>query len=175
MLGEEYITMLNSGVNPSQLMKRNNFDGLVMSIIAGAILIGANTNTGASSSFLLFPPPQARRVLQTTAPNYYDQSTTIELPEYLSNTVDVWDIVEPTDQLFFYYIARAGGLTWQKICAECLALVSASSRGLASGNVSYDMRFIYYLMVGAYEYDFACACCLAYAHANRLVLSHFLF
>lgn len=50
-------------------------------------------------------------------------------PSYTDRLVDVWYPMEVTDQPFFWYIPKAGGLTFQKICAQCLNLVSASAKG----------------------------------------------
>lgn len=60
----------------------------------------------------------------------YDTSSLQTLPHYVSLMTNVWDPFEVTDQPFFWYIPKAGGLTFQNLCAQCLDLVSASAKGI---------------------------------------------
>lgn len=112
-------------------MKRNNGIGAALVVTAAAVLLVS----AASYCGGLFMEQNEHfsRLLQSASK--YDRTTDTELPAYLDNVANVWDTISEGEQPFFWYIAKTGGLTWQKICAECIDLVSASSRGIAAGSV----------------------------------------
>jgi hypothetical protein len=109
--------------------------GFAFIVLFATVLVASNTNSSVKRSLLeRLNSASDRRALQA-----YDISTAVPLPSYANMFADVWAPIKPTDTAFFFYVAKAGGLTFQKICAECLGLTSASSRGDATGS-SLEVR-----------------------------------
>lgn len=107
-----------------------------LALLVGTVLLSSfhSSNVEPSEMRSLFErltsgTPFARE-LQTT----YDSSSLVVLPRYAYMFGDVWEPVRKSDIPFFFYAGKAGGLIFQQICAECLGLVSASSRGDATGD-----------------------------------------
>jgi hypothetical protein len=105
---------------------------LGLAIFVVSAMVSSNTDPSGQRSLVerfTSVTPSDQRALTA-----YDISNTVSLPNYANMFTDVWEPIKPTDTAFFFYAAKAGGLTFQKICAECLGLTSASSRGDATGS-----------------------------------------
>lgn len=99
---------------------------VVVALMMGAVFVAQSS----SSSRRLSAEDDGRRLQQ------YDTTKDLSLPDWTKQARNVWNALRDTDTPFFWYTSKSGGLTFQKICAQCLDLVSASPRGVEMGAVS---------------------------------------
>lgn len=112
-----------------------------IAVLVGSVMMFGGAFSGSNEA----GDNRSIRQLQAAAPaegsSDYDQSESVSLPDWTDIMTNVWDKVTPADVPFFWYIPKAGGLTFHKICSECLKLNIASARGKDNGgSVSRRIR-----------------------------------
>lgn len=104
-------------------------------IAATAVLVVIGTIAYASVSYSSRPGLIDTAVPFAQSRRLYDSVASQQpLPSYTELLANVWDPIEVSDQPFLWYIPKAGGLAFQKICARCLNIISASAKGMDTYN-----------------------------------------
>lgn len=96
---------------------------------------------GATLLLMLTSPTSetATSIRQLQSNHEYDKNEGLNLPDYTDLLGNVWDPFDGGKDIpFFWYIPKAGGLTWHKICADCLNLKIASKKGTDDGATVSD-------------------------------------